>query len=55
VTAYGQPRSRDDLEGEEQQVSIDTEEVSTLLSKVAELIGMRASRRAERALRHAMV
>jgi CheY-like chemotaxis protein len=55
VTAYGQPRLRCALEEEEQQVSIDTEEVSTLLGKVAELIGMRASRRAERALRHAMV
>src|SRR5690349_7412127 len=34
VTSYGQPRSLPDAEDEEQQVSIDTEEVSTLLAKV---------------------
>jgi CheY-like chemotaxis protein len=34
---------------QEQQVSINTEDVSALLGQVAELIGMRASRRAGRA------
>ena len=35
----------------QQRVSIDTEDVTRLLSKVADLIGLRASRRAGRALR----
>jgi len=51
VTAY-----RDAVDGkrspqDEQQVSIKTENVSSLLGKVAELIGLRATRRSERALR----
>lgn len=51
VTAWRQPDcSRRPADGE-QQVSIDTEDVSILLGQVAELIGMRASRRSERALR----
>ncbi len=40
--------------GGEQQVSIDMEDVSSLLGHVAELIGMRASRRSGRALRQAV-
>lgn len=51
VTAYGHPRPVGSEETGEQQVRIDTEDVSILLAQVAELIGMRASRRAERALR----
>ena len=51
VTAWRQPDChRKPVDGE-QQVSIDTEDVSILLGQVAELIGMRASRRSERALR----
>ncbi len=35
----------------QQQIAIHTENIPSLLGKVAELIGMRASRRSERALR----
>jgi two-component system response regulator PilR (NtrC family) len=48
VTAYGQPKCCSYADKDEQQVSIETEDVSSLLAKVAELIGMRASRRAGR-------
>ena len=48
VTAYGQPKNCRSSERDEQQVSIETEDVSSLLTKVADLIGMRASRRAGR-------
>ena len=46
VTSYHKRPKRSD--NDEQQVSIDTEDVSVLLSQVAELIGVRASRRAGR-------
>jgi CheY-like chemotaxis protein len=51
ITSYGSSRSRRQPGKAEQQVSVDTRDVSTLLSKVADLIGMRATRRAVRALR----
>jgi CheY-like chemotaxis protein len=55
VTAWRHPEcSRPaNCEGE-QQVSIDMEDVSSLLGHVAELIGMRASRRSGRALRQSV-
>ncbi len=46
VTAYGQPKGGTGKD--KQQVSIETEDVSSLLAKVADLIGIRASRRAGR-------
>jgi hypothetical protein len=52
VSAWRQPGCSRPSDGEaEQQVSVDTEDVLSLLGKVAELIGLRASRRSERALR----
>lgn len=52
VTAWRQPGQHTCTVDGEQQVSIETEDVSSLLGKVAELIGMRARRRSGRALRH---
>jgi CheY-like chemotaxis protein len=46
VASYHQPPIR--TEKDEQQVSVNTEDVSALLGQVAELIGLRASRRARR-------
>ena len=55
VTAYPEYESGGPGPGEsQQQVSIDTEDVSRLLSKVAELIGARATRRAVRGTRRAL-
>jgi CheY-like chemotaxis protein len=51
TTAWRHPKPAVPAEEDEQQVSIDTEDVSSLLGKVAELIGMRASRRASRTVR----
>jgi len=51
VNAWRPPESSHYTAEDEQQVSIETEDVLSLLGKVAELIGMRASRRAERAVR----
>jgi hypothetical protein len=42
-----------DLVADEQQVSIDAEDVSLLLGQVAGLISTRATRRVERAVRQA--
>ncbi|HWQ54168.1 MAG TPA: response regulator [Bryobacteraceae bacterium] len=52
VTAWRQPDCcrQPNCEGE-QQVSIDTEDLLSLLGQVADLIGLRASRRSDRALR----
>jgi CheY-like chemotaxis protein len=50
VTAYKEAKSFRYPARDEQQVSINTEDVSTLLSKVADLIGIRARRRAQRAM-----
>ena len=49
VTAYREAKAARHPMGDEQQVSINTENVSTLLGQVADLIGMRAQRRAYRA------
>ncbi|MGA2136089.1 MAG: response regulator [Bryobacteraceae bacterium] len=50
VTAYREAKASRYPMGDEQQVSINTENVSALLGRVAELIGMRAwQRSAERA------
>jgi hypothetical protein len=55
VTAYHQRRPRRAHPRGVQQVSVDTDQLSRLLGKVADLIGARASRRAERAVRQAGV
>jgi len=55
ITAYHEPRTRWPHDTDEQRVSVDTQDVSTLLGKVADLIGIRASRRSERALRQSAV
>jgi len=49
VTAYREAKASRYPMGDEQQVSINDENVSTLLGQVAHLIGMRAQRRANRA------
>ena len=46
VTAYKEAKACRYPQGDQQQVSINTENVSTLLDKVADLIGIRAQRRA---------
>lgn len=51
VTAYRDVADRKRSPQDEQQVSIGTENVSSLLGKIADMIGLRASRRSERALR----
>jgi len=48
TTAWRQPGSPESSGESEHQVSIDTEDVTVLLDRVAELIGMRASRRSAR-------
>jgi len=48
VTAYKEAKASRYPVGDEQQVSVNTENVSTLLARVAELIGKRARRRAQR-------
>ena len=50
VTAYKEAKAFRYPVGDEQQVSINTENVSTLLRQVADLIGMRAQRRANRVM-----
>jgi CheY-like chemotaxis protein len=49
VTAYKEAKASRYPVGDEQQVSINAENVSALLGQVADLIGMRAQRRANRA------
>jgi len=49
VTAYREAKASRYPVGDEQQVSINTENVFDLLGQVAHLIGMRAQRRAQRA------
>jgi len=50
VTAYREAKALRHQMGDEQQVSINAENVSALLARVADLIGMRAfERRAQRA------
>ena len=49
VTAYREAKAARHPMGDEQQVSINAENVSALLAQVADLIGMRAQRRAYRA------
>jgi CheY-like chemotaxis protein len=49
VTAYRETKASRYPVGDEQQVSINAENVSALLGQVADLIGMRAQRRANRA------
>jgi two-component system response regulator PilR (NtrC family) len=51
TTAWRHSHSTLRAEADEQHVSIETEDVSSLLGKVAELIGLRASRRASRTVR----
>jgi len=46
VTAYKEARAFRYPAGDEQQVSINAENVSTLLGQIADLIGLRAQRRA---------
>jgi CheY-like chemotaxis protein len=55
VTAYHKSRPRRGEPRGRQRVSVDTDQLSKLLGKVADLIGARATRRAERAMRHAGV
>jgi hypothetical protein len=50
VTAYREAKASRYPVGDEQQVSINAENVSALLGQVADLIGMRAQRRANRAV-----
>ena len=49
VTAYKEAKASRHPVGDEQQVSINTENVSAILGQVADLIGMRVHRRAARA------
>ena len=51
VKSWHNSTSRRSKPGDEQQVSVADREVTSLLSTVAELIGRRARRRSERALR----
>ncbi len=53
VTAYKQNRAARLTEGDEQQVWINAENVSTLLGKIADLIGIRVQRRVNRVLARA--
>jgi CheY-like chemotaxis protein len=53
VTAYRQSRAARLTGGDEQQVSINAENVSTLLGKIADLIGIRVQRRVNRVLARA--
>jgi CheY-like chemotaxis protein len=55
ITAYHKRRGRRGGLPRTQQVSVDNDELSNLLGKVADLIGARASRRAVRAVRQAGV
>ncbi|MGD0361772.1 MAG: response regulator [Bryobacteraceae bacterium] len=48
VTAYREAKAPRYPAGDEQQVSINAENVSALLGQVADLIGLRAQRRAHR-------
>jgi CheY-like chemotaxis protein len=50
VTAYRETKASRYPVGDEQQVSINAENVSALLGQVADLIGLRAQRRANRAV-----
>lgn len=50
VTAYKEAKSFRYPARDEQRVSVDTEEVSSLLGKVADLIALRAHRRVNRVL-----
>jgi len=49
VTAYKEAKASRYPVGDEQQVSINAENVSALLGQVADLIGLRVQRRANRA------
>jgi CheY-like chemotaxis protein len=53
VRAYHDSKQRWPVPKGDRHVTIETEAVPDLLDKVAELIGMRASRRVNRTLRHA--
>jgi CheY-like chemotaxis protein len=53
VTAYQDSKSFTDQDVHRQEVSIQAEDVVNLLAKIASLIGLRATRRAGRALRAA--
>ena len=55
ITSYLKAERMSEPENPDRQVVVDTEDVSNLLENVAELIGMRASRRVNRTLlRHSM-
>jgi two-component system, NtrC family, response regulator AtoC len=54
VTAYKEARASRYPVGDQQRVSINTENVLALLGKVADLIGLRAQRRANRVLARAV-
>jgi len=51
VTAFTGRRSRRGSRKPQERVAVEARNITELLSKVADLIGLRASRRAERALR----
>ena len=53
VTAYKGAREARFPKGDEQRVSINAEDVSTLLGKIADLIGIRVQRRVNRVLARA--
>jgi len=53
VTAYREPCAQRFPARDEQKVSINSENVSSLLGKVADLIGLRAQRRANRLMMRA--
>ncbi len=54
VTARSECTTRD-MHRSEEQITVEASDISNLLTKVAELIGVRARRRAERAVRMTMV
>ena len=55
ITSYLKAERMSEPENPDRQVVVDTEDVSNLLENVAELIGLRASRRVNRMLlRHSM-
>ena len=51
VTAYQDSKAVPGPRAQDQEVSVQTEDVAGLLGKVASLIGLRAARRVERAVR----
>ncbi len=54
ITSYLRGERIPEPENPDRQVVVNMEDVSNLLDRVAELIGLRASRRVNRALRHSL-